>query len=143
MFGEVRYLHDRFKGIQSLFSPTGGVGYKLVDNPATTLSVSGGLGGVWEKDYDVESKTTGAVSFDQKFTQKLSATTSVGQSFSALWNISDFDDALYLFGMNLTAALVGKAQLKLELLDTYKSRPPLPTLKSNDVNFITSIVYKF
>ena len=143
VFGDVKYLHDRFKGIQSLISPTAGVGYKIVDNKATALSVSGGLGAVWEKDYDVESKTTGAASFDEKFTQNLSASASVGQSFSALWNVGDFGDALYLFGANIAASVVGKAQIKLELLDTYKTRPPLPTLKSNDVNFITSIVYKF
>jgi putative salt-induced outer membrane protein len=143
VFGDVRYLHDRFKGIQSMFSPNGGVGYKLVDSKATSLSVSGGLGAVWEKDYGFDTRTTGAVTFDEKVTQKLSASASVGQSFSALWNISDFGDALYLFRANLTAAVVGKAQLKLELLDTYKTRPQDPTLKSNDVNFITGIVFKF
>jgi putative salt-induced outer membrane protein len=143
VFGETRYLHDRFKGIEYLLTPTGGVGYKLVDDKVTTLSVSAGLGGVWEKDYDVDLKTTGAVSLDEKLSRKLSASAAVNQSFSALWNISDFGDALYLFGLNLTATVVGKAQLKIELLDTYKTRPPQPGLQSNDVAFITGIVYKF
>ena len=143
VFGEGRYLHDRFKGIQSLFSPTFGVGYKVVDSKTTALAVSGGLGGIWEKDYGVDTRTSGAASFDEKLTLKLSASSTVGQSFAALWNITDFSDALYLFGVNLTAAVVGKAQIKLELLDTYKVNPPQPTLQSNDVAFITSIVFKF
>jgi putative salt-induced outer membrane protein len=143
VFGEMRYLHDRFKGIQYLVSPTGGAGYKLVDDKATALSVSGGLGGIWEKDYGVDLETDGAVTADEKFTRKLSASAEVGQSFAALWNIGDFGDALYSFRASLTAAVVGKAQIKLELLDTYKTRPPQPDLTSNDVTFITSIVYKF
>jgi putative salt-induced outer membrane protein len=143
VFGEVRYLHDRFKGIEYLITPTGGVGYKLMDDKVTTLAVSAGLGGVWERDYDVDLKSNGAVSLDEKLSLKLSAAAAVNQSFAALWNIEDFGDALYIFGLNLTASVVGKAQVKVEVLDTYKTRPPLPTLQGNDVAFITGIVYKF
>ncbi len=120
-----------------------GFGYKVVDDKLTTLSVSAGLGGVWEKDYALNLRTFGAVSVDEKFTHKLSAAASVGQLLSALWNISDFGDGLYTFGANVTASLVGKAQLKVELLDTYKSRPPLPTFQSNDVALIVGVVCKF
>lgn len=142
-FGEVRYLHDRFKGISYLLSPTAGVGYKVVDGKDTSLSVSAGLGGIWEKDYGLDLHTSGAASLDEKLSHNLSASAAVGQSFAALWNVSDFGDALYLFGVNLTATLVGNAQLKVELQDSYKARPPQPTLKSNDVTFLTGIVYKF
>ncbi len=143
VFGEVRYLHDRFKGISYLLSPTVGVGYKVVDEKNTSISVSAGAGTVSEKDYGLDVRTNGAVSFEEKLTHKLSASASVGQSASALWNMSGFGDALYLFGVNVTAALSGRFQLKVELLDTYKTRPPLPTLKSNDVALVTGIVYKF
>lgn len=142
-FGEVRYLHDRFKGIDTLVAPTVGGGYKVVDNAKTTLSLLGGLGGAWEKDYGVDLRTTGAVSFEERLGCKLSAAASVGQSVSALWNVSDFGDALYLMGVNVTSTLVGKAQLKVEALDTYKTRPPLPTLQSNDFALLTGIVFKF
>jgi putative salt-induced outer membrane protein YdiY len=143
VFGEARYLHDRFKGIRHLVSPTSGVGYKVVDSKPTALAVSGGIGIVWEQDYGVDSATSGAVSFDEKFSQALAGSAAFGQSFSALWKMKDFGDALYLFGVNVTASLVGKAQLKVELLDSYKTRPPVVTLQSNDVSFITSVVYKF
>jgi putative salt-induced outer membrane protein len=143
VFGELRYLHDRFKGIEYLVTPTGGVGYKVVDDKMTTLSLSAGLGGVWEQDYDLELKTNGAVSLDEKLSRKLSASATVNQSFAALWNVGDFDDGLYIFGLNLTATVVGKAQVKVELLDTYKARPPKPDLQGNDIAFVTGIVYKF
>ncbi len=143
LFGEVRYLHDRFKGISYLISPTVGVGYKVVDETDTSLAISAGVGAVSEKDYGLDLQTSGAVSFEEKLSRKLSSSATAGQSFAALWHMEDFGDGLYLFGVNLTAALSARLQLKVELLDTYKTRPPLPTLKSNDVAFLTGIVYKF
>jgi putative salt-induced outer membrane protein len=143
VFGELRYLHDRFKGIDYLVTPTGGAGYKLLDDAATTLAVSAGLGAVWEKDYGLDLKTSGAVSVDEKLTWKLSEAATFDQSFAALWNIDDFGDALYTARLGLAATLVGKAQLKLEVLDTYKTKPPQAGLRSNDVAVIAGVVYKF
>ncbi len=143
VFAEVRYLHDRFKGIRYLVASTAGGGYKIVNEKRTTLSVSAGVGGAWEQDYDVGMSKTGAVTFEEKFSRKLSSAAAIGQSFSTLWDIADFGDGLYLLGVNLTSTLVGKAQLKVEALDSYKTRPSSPTLVRNDVTFITSIVYKF
>ena len=48
VFGELRYLHDRFKGISYLLSPTVGAGYKVVDEKNMTLSLSAGVGAVSE-----------------------------------------------------------------------------------------------
>jgi putative salt-induced outer membrane protein YdiY len=143
VFGEFRYLHDKFKGIDYLLSPTGGAGYKLVDAPATSLAVSAGVGAVSEKDTGFDLSTTGAVTFDEKLAHKLSATATVGQTFAALWKTSDFGDALYGFGVNLAATVTGRAQLTVELRDTYKVKPPDPTLKKNDVTLIMGAVYKF
>ncbi len=142
-FGEVRYLHDRFKGISYLLSPTFGAGYKVVDEKNTSLSVSAGVGSVSERDYGFATRTTGAVSFEEKLTYKLSSSAAVGQSVSALWHIGDFGNGLYLVGVNLTSTLVGRAQLKVEALDSYRTRPPLPTLKRNDVALLMGIIFKF
>jgi hypothetical protein len=35
-----------------------------------------------------------------------------------------------------------RTQLKVEALDTFKNKPPLPTIKANDVAVLMSIVYK-
>ena len=35
-----------------------------------------------------------------------------------------------------------RTQLKIELLDTYKNLPPLPTVQKNDVALLMAIVYK-
>jgi len=143
VYGDFRYLHDRFKGIEYLLSPTGGAGYRVVNLPATSLVVSAGLGAVSEKDYGFDLHTTGAVTFDEKLTQKLTSTATAGQSFAALWKTSDFGDALYAFRVNLAAGITSQAELKVELIDTYKNKPPDPALQKNDVTLIMGLVYKF
>ncbi len=143
LYGEFRYLHDRFKGVDYLISPTAGVGYKIVDQGRATLFVSSGVGGAWERDTGSRFRKSGAVTFDQKLTVRLTRTASVGQSFYALWNITDVRDGLYVFRANVTAALAGRMQLKFELADTYKTKLPPTTLQSNDVALIASVVYRF
>jgi len=51
-------------------------------------------------------------------------------------------DALYTFGIGVIASLTAKSQLKVELLDTYKGKPPTAATKKNDVAIIFSITYK-
>jgi putative salt-induced outer membrane protein YdiY len=143
VFGDFRYLHDKFKGIRYLVAPTGGIGYKLADLPATTLAVGLGAGGVWEEDYGFDSSSSGALTLDEKFTHKLTATATIGQSFLALWKTNDFDDALYTFGANFAVVISKRVQLKVDLLDTYKNKPQDTTLKRNDLSLIVGVVFKF
>lgn len=143
VFGDLRYLHDHFKGISYLYSPSAGIGYKVIDVPTTALSVSVGAGGVWEKDIGFDVQASGALTFDEKFTHKLTKTATAGQAFSGLWKTSDMGDALYAFGVNLAASITSQAQLKVEMLDTYKAKPPDPKMKSNDIALVMGVVYKF
>ena len=143
LYGEFRYLHDRFKGIDYLVSPTAGVGYKILDRRRATLFVSGGVGGAWEQDTASRFRRSGAVTADQKLTVRLTRTASVGQSLYALWNVTDVHDELYVFRANVTAALAGRMQLKLEVADTYKTKLPPTTRQNNDVAVIASVVYRF
>ena len=142
LYGEFRYLHDRFKGIDYLMSPTAGVGYKILDDSRVTLFVSGGVGGAWEQDTASRFRRSGAVTADQKLTVRVTRTTSIGQSLYALWNVTDVRDELYVLRANVTAALAGRMQLKLEVVDTYKTKLP-PTSQNNDVALIASVVYRF
>jgi putative salt-induced outer membrane protein len=143
VFGDLRYLHDRFKGISYLLASTGGIGYKLADLPATTLTVGLGAGAVWEKDYGFGVTSSGAITLDEKFTYKLSPNATVGQSFLGLWKTTDSHDALYTLGANVAVAINKRAQLKVELLDTYKNKPQDTRLKKNDLSLIVGVVFKF
>ena len=141
-FGQFQYLRDTFKAIDYLVAATGGLGYKVVDTPRTLFSVDGGIGGVWEKNPGSDVDTSGAVTANERFTQKLSDTANLIEQLSGLWKTSDAGDALYTFGIGLIASVSAKSQLKVELLDTYKGKPPTAATRKNDVAFIFSIAYK-
>ena len=48
-----------------------------------------------------------------------------------------------LIGVGLAASITAGTQMKIEFLDTYKSRPPLPGIQRNDIATLVSFVYKF
>jgi putative salt-induced outer membrane protein YdiY len=145
-FGELQFLEDKFKQIDYLWAPAGGIGYRLIKEPMTTLNVDGGLGAKFEKDETDTgpvTKTDAVVTFSDKFEHKLSKSSSITQGFSALWKASDFGDVLYNFSAGVAASLTTRTQLKIEFLDTYASRPPSASVKKNDVALLTAFVYKF
>jgi hypothetical protein len=56
---------------------------------------------------------------------------------------SDFDDALYVFGIGIAANISAQTQLKAELLDTFKNLPPTSAVQKNDLAVLVSFVYKY
>lgn len=142
-YGQLDYLRDAFKDITYLISPTIGLGRILVDDGRTLFTVDGGLGVVWEKNPTFDVKTSGAVTAGEQLTFKLSDTASITHAISALWKMNDFGDGLYVFRVGLNAGLTKRSQVKLELLDTLKTRPPTDLIQKNDVAFVSAIVYKF
>jgi putative salt-induced outer membrane protein YdiY len=142
VFGQNQYLRDEFKNIDWLLAPGGGVGVNVLNTMQTKFSVDAGMGGVWEKNPGFDVRSSGAVTASEKLTQTLTATTTLTQSVAALWKTKDWDDALYTFGLGVTASMSARTQLKVEVLDTYKNRPPLPTIQKNDVAVLMAIVYK-
>jgi len=142
VFGQMQFLRDRFKEIDYLVAPTGGVGYRLLDSPRTMLSVDTGLGTVWEKNTGVDVATSGAFTYAEKLTHQLTSTAKLTESLSALHRTNDFEDALFQFGVGIAATVSARTQLKVELLDIYKTRPPSAAIVKNDVAVIVALVYK-
>lgn len=143
LFGQIEGLRDTFKDIDYLVALSFGLGHKVRDTPALALFLDTGLGLKVEKNMDRALRTTGAVTASQRFTYKLSAHASISQSLAALWTIDRPDDALYTFKAGLTADLTRRSQIKVEVVDLYKTRPPVVTVEKNDVSLVTSVVYKF
>lgn len=143
LFGATQYLRDSFKSIDYLVSPTVGVSRLLIKDDRTELAVDGGVGIVWEQNPGLELQTDGAVAAGQQFTRKLTATTELKEKAAALWKMDDFEDALYTFGIGVAASITAATQMKVEFLDTYKAKPPLPTVQKNDIAVLVSFVYKF
>jgi putative salt-induced outer membrane protein YdiY len=142
LFGQAQYLRDSFKQIDYLISPTVGVSRLLLKNARTELGVDGGVGVVWEKNPGLGTSHDGAIVAGQKLAHKLTATTALTERIAALWKMDDFDDALYTFGIGLAASITSATQLKVELLDTLKNKPPSASVEKNDVAVLVSFVYK-
>jgi putative salt-induced outer membrane protein YdiY len=142
-FGQMQYLRDSFKAITYLLAPTGGIGYKPVNTEQTTLTLDAGLGGVWEKNPGSDVTSSAAVTAGDKFVHKISTVATITQLFGALWKTEDFDDALYVFNMALSSTVTAKTQLKVELVDTFKNKPPTSDIQKNDVAFLVALVFKY
>ena len=123
----MQYLRDSFKAIDYLISPTVGISRLLVKNDRSELAVDGGVGVVWEKNPGLELQTDGAVTGGQQFSHKLTATTEFKQTLAALWKMDDFGDALYAFSAGIAVSVTSGTQMKVEFLDTYKTKPPSAT----------------
>jgi putative salt-induced outer membrane protein YdiY len=143
VYAALPYMRDPFKEISYLINPQGGFGYKLVATDKNTFMVSGGAGGVWEKDTGSDVHGSGTLNVGESYLYKLSGTTSINQVFSGLWKTGDFNDAFYHFGIAMVTSITKKVQVKIEFLDDYKNVTPHPSVKNNDTAFITSFLYKF
>lgn len=140
-FGQMQYLHDRFKEIDYLIAPTGGLGYRLIDSPLTRLSVDGGVGGVWEKNTGFDVRASGAITAGEKLQRQLTATTTLTETATALYKMNDFADALYTLDVTLAAVISTRTQLKLQFLDVYKNQVTAGLVK-NDVAIVVGVVFK-
>lgn len=142
-FGQLEYLRDKFKDILYLWSPTGGLGYKLINTDAVLMTIDAGLGGIWERNPGRATQKSGAVNSAERLNWKFSKTSSITQSISGLWKTDRFSDALYNLSAGIAATLTRNSELKFEVIDIYKTRPPVVTLKKNDVAVVTAVVLKF
>jgi len=143
VYGALGYLRDPFKDITYLINPQGGLGYKLCNTDAVTLTLNGGAGGVWEKNSGIDVKSSGTVNAGESFSLKLSENAKLTHNFTSLWKTSDFADALYHFDVALVASVVKNIGVKIEFNDDYKNVTPNPDIKKNDTAFVTSVQYKF
>jgi putative salt-induced outer membrane protein YdiY len=142
VFGQNQYLRDRFKRIQYMVAPTGGVGLTTVKNVRTTLTLDVGAGGVWEKNPYVDVRTSGALTFGQKLSQVISGTTTLTQSLSGLWKTEDLADAYFQFGAAVSIGVNSRVQLKVEVLDTYSNKPTGSRVEKNDISTVFAVVFK-
>jgi putative salt-induced outer membrane protein len=143
LFAQNDYLRDQFKDIRYLVSPSGGLGYKVINSDETKLSFSGGAGGVWEKNTVGSVRSSGSVNASQSFSRKLSSTATLTQSIESLAKTNDFTDTLTTFKAGITTSINSVLELKFELLDSYKNRPPSPAIEKNDTAFVMAFVVKY
>jgi putative salt-induced outer membrane protein YdiY len=141
-FGDLQFLKDRFKAIDSLLAPTVGVGRVLVKTPARELTADLGAGAIFEKDEPGDRTSSGALRAGEDYSWKISKSANLTENAFALWKTSDLADAYYHLDVGLGAAVNDHFELKVALIDEYKRKPPDPTIKRNDLAGIVSIGYK-
>jgi putative salt-induced outer membrane protein YdiY len=143
VYGQTQYLRDIFKEIEYLVSPDVGLAYDLVKTPVSTLSVNSGVGVIFEKNTGRDLDTSAGLTAGELFTHKIGANGELTQKFNGLWKMDDFADGLYVFGVGLAAGMTDRIQLKFEVLETYKNKPPSPTVKKSDVALLASVIFKY
>jgi putative salt-induced outer membrane protein YdiY len=143
VFAQLDYLRDTFKEIDYLVAPTGGLGFRVIDTEPTKFAVDAGIGGVWEKNPLLEVDASGAVIAGEQLEHRLNTAATIKHATTGLWKTDDFGDSLYTFSVGLATALATHLQLAIDLRDTYKSRPPTPTTKKNDVALVTTLAVKY
>ncbi len=144
LFGQFDALHDTFKGIDYLYSPAAGVGYKAIASKPTTLDVDGGVGGVVEKDVNAsDAVVNGAVTLSEKLVRQITDTTTLKQTATSLLKMSNFSDGLYTFQVGVASRVNSRLQLSIDLLDSFKNQPVDGLTHKHDVTLVTSIVAKY
>jgi hypothetical protein len=63
------------------------------------------------------------------------------QSLTALYKTEELSDTLYTFGAAVTASMTTRTQLKVEVVDSYKTRVP-DSIGNNDVAVIVGLVFR-
>lgn len=119
------------------------VGFKAIDNKAMKFLVDAGAGGVWEKNPVGDVRTSGAVTAGERLSRQLSPTASIKHAAAALWKADDFADGLYTLSVGLATKVSDRAQLSIDLLDTFKNKPATAATKKSDVAIVMAIAAKF
>ncbi len=141
LFGSMGYLRDPFKDISYLINPQGGVGVKVYSTDRATFALSGGAGGVWEKNPGIDVRSSGTLNASENYTLKISDNAKLVQNYNGLWKTSDLGDALHHFDISIVASIVKNVDLKLEFMDEYKTQVR-NGIKKNDTAVIISFLYK-
>jgi putative salt-induced outer membrane protein YdiY len=142
-FARIDYLHDTFKLIDFFAAPAVGLGYKIVESPVTRFSIDLGAGSVTERNPGNTPKTTGAIQATETLEHLLNSSASIKQAIHAVWNTNEFGSALFTASAGIATRISSRFQLSVDLLDTFKTRPPTTTTERNDINVVVAITAKY
>jgi putative salt-induced outer membrane protein YdiY len=143
VFGQVETLHDTFKGIEYLLTPSAGAGFKVIASTRTTLNVDAGIGAFVEKDAGSLANGNGAVTVSEKLVHQLTDTTTLKEAATSFLKTNDFADGLYALQVGVAAKVNSRIQLSIDFLDTFKNHPVDGLTHKHDVALVTSIVAKY
>jgi len=135
------FRRDDVADIQFRASLTGVVGYYVIKEEATTLSLEGGLGFTMEEQGSVSNEYAHAY-IGEFLEHKLSDKTKIYQSLTVLLPVEDTDDYQLVAELGLETTLTDTLSLKIYAQDKYDAVPAAGK-DENDFKLITGISYKF
>jgi putative salt-induced outer membrane protein YdiY len=142
IYGQNQYARDRFKRIQYMVAPTGGVGVTPVKNEHTTMTIDVGAGGVWEKNPYAGVRASGALIFNQNAARAISTTTTLTQALRGLWKTEDLADAIYQLALTAALAVNSHVQVKIEAINSYNTKPTGSGIQKNDISLVFALAFK-
>jgi putative salt-induced outer membrane protein len=150
-FGGIDFEYDKIAFLKLRVAPSVGLGYHVIKNANTTFDVFGGVGYVYD-DYTKKLNNIDGKDRDhygrpelllgEQSTHKLSASTSLRQSFTIYPNLSNRGEFRSVFDAGLSVAMSSNLSLTLSLINRYNSDPGA-SIKKSDTLFITGISAKF
>ncbi|MGJ8657098.1 MAG: DUF481 domain-containing protein [Akkermansiaceae bacterium] len=135
------FRRDDVADIQYRAALTGVVGYYVVKEEQTTLSLEGGLGFTFEEQGSVTNDYAHAY-VGEFFEHKLNDKTKIYQSFTMVLPTDDTGDYQFVVEAGLETTLTDSLSLKVFAQDQYDAQPATGK-DENDFKLITGISYKF
>ena len=141
-FGEVAYQRDVFKNVDYLVAPLVGLGYKIVDTPTLTFAADGSVGGAFERDTDVDARSSGAYAVGENLTWKLSKNASITERAGALFKMDDSSDYNLHIEAGIAASVTKMTELKVIYLVDYKNKPVGVGIGKTDSTLVVTFLLK-
>lgn len=142
-FGQIEYVRDPFKSISYLLAPTAGFGYTVVDTEPTRFAIDAGIGAVWEKNPYEPVTPEVAVTAGETLRHQLTRTTTLKHATTALLASGNPKDGLYTFSIGIGTRINDHLELAIDVVDTFKTRPPNEQTVRNDIAMVTGITTRF
>ncbi|MGV3771618.1 MAG: DUF481 domain-containing protein [Verrucomicrobiales bacterium] len=143
MFGYLRAdaMHDSIADIEYRFTIGPGIGYYVIKNDQSQLSLETGPAFILEKQGgDVNSYLT--VRFAERFEHKLSDRVKIWQAIEFLPQVDNFDNFIINAEIGIETEIIKNLALRVFVLDTYDNEPA-PGRKENDLKLVSAVAYKF
>jgi putative salt-induced outer membrane protein YdiY len=143
LFGDLRFLRDRFQELDASWAPTVGVSWAAVRSDRVDWALDAGVGYLDERFRDGRDSASGTVRAGQTLTWKLSPNATLSHSATATLKTEDSDDYLVRAKLALATRLTARSELEIAILDDYRNLPARPGLEKNDLSTIAAVVLKF
>jgi|CXWL01.1.fsa_nt_gi putative salt-induced outer membrane protein YdiY len=141
-FGDLRYVRDPFKQIDSSWAPTVGLAWRVAASERVSWAVDAGVGYILESYSSGEDANSGTLRLGEALGWQLSPTARLTHVATATWKTRDTEDALYHLELGIAAGLTAHSELKVAVVDDYRNLPAAPGLDKNDVSTVVTVGFK-